>query len=95
MLYNIKSMAELAADVILEKGNDTYVCSFDPTKVDRSANAPAIEAQPVWQITCYRNSVMLDSEEEITRTQALYPNGSQQYHFKVTEVFDYNYTYRL
>lgn len=95
MLYNIKSMAELAADIILEKGNDTYVCSFDPTKFDRSANAPAIEAQAIWQIICYRNSVLLDSEVEINRTQALYPNGSQQYRFKITEVFNYDYTYRL
>lgn len=95
MLYNIKSMAELAADIILEKGNDTYVCSFDPTKVDRSLNAPELEAQPIWQVTCYRNTILIDGEEEITRTQALYPNGSQQYKFKVSELLDYEYTYRL
>lgn len=95
MLYGIKGAIELAADLIIEKGNDTYVCVYDPTKIDRSAGASPIEEQAIWQITCYRQSVIIDGQDEINRTQALYPRGSNAYAFAPSNISNLNFTYRL
>lgn len=95
MLYGIKYFTDLAADIIIQKDDDTYACNFDPTKIDHSENAPDLEAQPIWQITCIRSSVLLENNTQISRTQTLYPFGSQHFCYKVSELFNYEYCYRL
>lgn len=95
MIYGIKGAVDLSADLIIEKGNDTYVCVFDPTKVDRSAGALPIEQQPIWQITCYRQTTIVDGEDEINRTQALYPKGSNAYAFAPSDIDNLGFSYRL
>ena len=95
MIYGIKGAIDLAADLMIQKGNDTYVCVFDPSRINRSSDAPAPEQQNAWQITCYRQSVIIDGQNEINRTQALYPNGSNAYQFAPANIDNYNFTYRL
>ena len=95
MIYGVKGAIDLTADLIIEKGNNTYVCVFDPTQVDRSTGALPLEEQPIWQITCYKISTIIDGQNEINRTQALYPNGSNAYRFAPSNISNLNFTYRL
>lgn len=95
MLYGIHVAATLNADLIIEKGNNTYVCMFNPRKVDRSANALPLEEQHVWQITCYRNSAIVDGQTAINKTQTLYPYGINDYKYAITDIDSIDFTYRL
>ena len=95
MLYGVKSIAELASDLVIEIGNDTYVCNYDPTKINRAAGAPELEQQNIWQIICYRQTTVQDGETEINRTQALYPEGMTTYAFAPVNIANYNFTYRV
>lgn len=102
MLYGIKGATELSADLVIETGNDTYVCVFNPAKVDRSTGSMPIEQQPIWQITLYRtvevepdNSESEDETETIVRQQTLYPDGSNAYAYSPADINNYSFMYRL
>lgn len=92
MIYGAEGAAILSADIVFNVGADSYVCKFDPTKVDRSAGALPVEEQPVWSITLYQNKVV---NETTTRTNTLYPEGSNAYKFVAKDFANYNYTFRL
>ena len=95
MIYGIKGAVELSADLVIEKGDNTYVCNFDPTKVNRTSGAPAIESQEVWQIICYSTTQIIDGQDVINKTQALYPDGSCDYKFAPNNIDNLNFRYRL
>lgn len=92
MIYGAEGAAILSADIVFNVGADSYVCKFDPTKVDRSAGALPVEEQPVWAITLYENKTMNDGN---TRMNTLYPNGSNAYKFVAAEYKNYQYEFRL
>lgn len=91
MIYGIKGATEIAADLVIEAGSNTFVCNIDPSKRDRTPNALPIEQQPIWQITKYES--VKENGKNITR--AKYPDGLNSYNFAPSNVDNYNYTYRL
>ena len=91
MIYGIKAATELAADLIIEKNNNTYVCIFDPSKVDHTSGAPDIESQEIWQISLYHKTEVNGA----TQLKTLYPDGSNAYRFAPNNINSYTFKYRL
>lgn len=91
MLYGVKGAAELNADLIIAQGVNTYVCSIDPSKIDRSSDLP-YEEQPAWQIMLFRE---IADEDGVVKTYTLYPDGSQSFGFAPARLTEYKFMYRL
>lgn len=96
MLYGVHEAAALNADVVInvdtENTHDSYICKFDPTKVDRSENALPLEQQAIWSIIFYQQ---IQVDETHVKLVTKYPEGMTDFRFKVSECENYNYTYRL
>ena len=91
MIYNAQGALALNADVVINIGVNSYICKFDPTKVDHSANALPIEQQPVWMIIFYEQV----EENDTIRLNTKYPYGSQDYRFVLADYANYTYKFRL
>lgn len=91
MIYGIKGATEIAADLVIEAGSNTFVCNMDPTKRHRDTDAAPLEQQPIWQITKYETV----QENGLTVTRAKYPDGLSGYDFAPSNIDNYNFAYRL
>lgn len=80
----------LGADLVIDDNNGTmYVCSMDSAIADRSTTAIEFVKQPIWQI----KRVQETTENGITTTTIMFPNGRNAFAFVAEDYADYNYTF--
>lgn len=92
MIYGAKSTSELAADLVLVNGNDTYVCNIDPAKRTSANTTADLELLPIWSIELHR-TITLKNGAVMQRT--LYPDGLLDFKFIPEKADEYNYQYHL
>ena len=95
-MYGAKNADQYEGDLIIQKDDLIFIGKLMPG-YSRSQNDLPAEEQNVWQIE--RVSY---SEEELANepgkllclTKRMYPNGSVNYSFAMSEALNYNYDYR-
>lgn len=92
MIYGVKSTSELAADLVIVLGNDTYVCNIDPAKRTAADTLEDLELLPIWSIELHRTTTL---ENGALMTRTLYPDGLLDYKFIPEKADEYNYQYHL
>ena len=92
MIYGTKSTSELAADLVLVQGNDTYVCNIDPAKRASANTTKDLEQLPIWSIELHRTQTL---ENGAIMQRTLYPEGLLDYKFIAEKADEYNYQYHL
>ncbi len=75
------------SDLIIVKGGITYVCKLLSPKAN---HAEDLRTQPCWQIKRIREYA--DSTGKYT--EIMYPNGSQNFDFRLDEIDRYKYTFK-
>lgn len=89
MQYNLQNPN---ADLIIEKGNRTFVMTLCPADADYAENSKPLREQPIWQIQ--RIETVVDETKGTTETRITYPNGLNGYNFVAEQFEDYTYSYR-
>ena len=78
------------ADLVIDDGNGTmYVCTMDSSIADRTSGAIAFEEQSIWQI----KRVQETTENGVTTTTIMFPNGRNAFAFQASEYANYTYNY--
>lgn len=77
--------ASVDADLVLTRGDKTYVCRFDRGKRDLALPA---DEQEIWQIKLIDSSVA-------GQVRTLYPDGSKLPKFSLAQIENYNYKYSI
>lgn len=85
---NLWSESIKQADLIIERGDDTFVCYRQAEADDGSAPA---EQQKIWKIILFR--IVTSASDK--RTQVMYPNGRKSYEFAPAEIDSYTFKYGI
>ena len=101
-MYGTKqNPSQYDGDCIIEKEDVTYVGRLKPG-YPRTGNSDPVEQQPVWQIERIETietveTVTIEGEEtEVSTytTRRKYPQGNEDYKFKISEAEQLTYDYR-
>ncbi len=84
---SILIQAAAKADLILESVGKTYLCYLQPSKL--SGETP-VTAQKAWRIECYN----VTTDNGVTTTKLLYPNGDKDFCFAPDEIENYTFSFK-
>lgn len=76
------------ADLIIERGNDTYLCYRQRTPYGSMTTA---QLEPNWRIVCYRKTTAADSNT----TMLLCPDGRDTYDYCPAEIDTYEFKFLI